>query len=171
MNKELFNLLARYNGAANEKMNVPVKSLTGDEWNRPLGGFFPSVRSVASHVYVADFTWLKRFAALRDFKTLGDGFFAKTYSFKEELFPAVEDYLARRPELDRKILDFVNEVSGEDLGKTLRYNDSQGKPFEKLFGGALLHMFNHGTHHRGMISLYLELLGRENDFSSITAIL
>jgi uncharacterized damage-inducible protein DinB len=30
-----------------------------------------------------------------------------------------------------------------------------------------LNLFNHETHHRGMISLYLEMLGRENDFNSI----
>jgi uncharacterized damage-inducible protein DinB len=31
-------------------------------------------------------------------------------------------------------------------------------------------MFNHQTHHRGMISLYLDMLGKENDFSSLLAL-
>ncbi|MCL2722457.1 MAG: hypothetical protein FWD47_14095 [Treponema sp.] len=29
----------------------------------------------------------------------------------------------------------------------------------------ITHVFNHQTHHRGMISLYLEMLGKENSFS------
>jgi uncharacterized damage-inducible protein DinB len=29
----------------------------------------------------------------------------------------------------------------------------------------IIHMFNHQTHHRGMVSLYLELLRVENGFS------
>jgi uncharacterized damage-inducible protein DinB len=32
----------------------------------------------------------------------------------------------------------------------------------------LLHVFNHGTHHRGMIAAYLDLLGIENDYSAMT---
>jgi uncharacterized damage-inducible protein DinB len=31
-------------------------------------------------------------------------------------------------------------------------------------------MFNHQTHHRGMIALYLDILGKENDFSSLLAL-
>ena len=33
--------------------------------------------------------------------------------------------------------------------------------------GLLIHLFNHQTHHRGMISLYLEMLGKENNYNNI----
>jgi uncharacterized damage-inducible protein DinB len=32
-------------------------------------------------------------------------------------------------------------------------------------------VFNHQTHHRGMISLYLDMLGKENDFSNLFVLL
>jgi uncharacterized damage-inducible protein DinB len=41
---------------------------------------------------------------------------------------------------------------------------------EKKFQAPLLQMFNHQTHNRGIISLYLELLGRPNDFSGVMQI-
>jgi uncharacterized damage-inducible protein DinB len=51
------------------------------------------------------------------------------------------------------------------LEKILTYTDSEGNKLEKVMETLLLHVFNHETHHRGMISLYLEMLGKENDFS------
>jgi uncharacterized damage-inducible protein DinB len=45
--------------------------------------------------------------------------------------------------------------------------DSHGKLYKRLFGGLIVHCFNHQTHHRGMISIYLDSLGIDNDFSNL----
>jgi uncharacterized damage-inducible protein DinB len=171
MDKDIFTLFARYNQGVNEKMDALIQTLSGEEWNHEFGGYFKSVRSLCSHLYIADFTWLKRFGALREFQILKSEFFSPALSFKETLFPEKHEYLAKRPELDKKIAEFIGEITGEDLKKTLKYTNSEGKAFEKNCGNAVFQFFNHGSHHRGMISLYLELLGRENDFSSVLAVL
>jgi uncharacterized damage-inducible protein DinB len=169
MGKEIFETLGRYNQIANGKMNEVIKTISDDEWNRELGGFFKSIRALCSHVYVADTTWLKRFGGLKEFKTLQDGFFQTELSFKDLLFPRRDEYLTKRPELDKLIISLIAEVDEDDLGKTLKYANSQGKTFEYPFYGTLLQFLNHETHHRAMVSLYLELLGKDNDFSSVTA--
>jgi uncharacterized damage-inducible protein DinB len=61
-------------------------------------------------------------------------------------------------------------VTLKDAESPLRYTDSSGKEFTKNFGDLLLHMFNHETHHRGMISACLETLGKENDYNSLLAV-
>jgi uncharacterized damage-inducible protein DinB len=168
-------ILTAYNRAANIRMNEIIKTLNAGEWNRSLGGFFPSVRALCSHVYVADITWLKRFSQhggrIGVFAVYKDPLFNRDYSFKETLFPAPEEYLESRPVLDGLLTDFADELSDGDLGKDLDYADSSGGRHTKNFGGLLLHVFNHQTHHRGMISLYLEMLGRANDFNSLSTIL
>ncbi|MDR2102674.1 MAG: DinB family protein [Treponema sp.] len=171
MSREIYTLLARYNQGANEKMNGYIQSLTNEEWNQELKGYFKSIRGLCSHLYVGDYSWLKRFENLREFNTLKDPFFTKTLSFQEALFPVKEDYLAQRPELDKRISAVIDETSEEDYRRVLKYANAQGKSFEKNFGGVLLQLFNHETHHRGMISLYLELLGKENDFSSLLSLI
>jgi uncharacterized damage-inducible protein DinB len=171
MSKDIYTLLARYNQGANEKMNGYIQALTDEEWNREFKGYFKSIREICSHVYVGDFSWLKRFENLREFKSLKDPFFSKTLSFQETLFPGKEDYLAQRPELDKRIIAVVGETLEEDYQRVLKYANSQGKTFEKNFGAVLLQVFNHETHHRGMVSLYLELLGKENDFSSLLSLI
>jgi uncharacterized damage-inducible protein DinB len=170
MDKAVVNLLVKYNRAANEKMNAVIKTLTGEEWNRDLGGFLKSVRALCSHLYISDFLLLKRYFRLRDFKLSKDAFFSREYKFFDLLFPTIEEYLSARAELDEKIADFSAELTEEDFSQVLRFNDSHGTLMEKNFGGALLHGFNHETHHRAMVSLYLEQLGKANDFSSLMQI-
>jgi uncharacterized damage-inducible protein DinB len=171
MDKKTVVLLARYNQTANEKMNAVIKTLTPEEWDRDLGGFFKSVHALCSHLYVCDYILLKqRYFGAREFKLAKDRFFAPDYSHKDVLFPTIEEYLSRRPELDKKIIEFSEELTEEDFSLITRFKDSRGDPKEKNFGGTVLHGFNHETHHRGMISVYLEILGKSNDFSSLHAI-
>ena len=77
------------------------------------------------------------------------------------------EYLDKRPDLDNRMIAFVAEIADEDMGRTFKFTDPRGTVQERNFGRSMLQFFNHETHHRGMISLYLELLGRENSFSNL----
>jgi uncharacterized damage-inducible protein DinB len=147
-------------------MNEIIKTLSPQEWNKSFGGYFPSVRSLCSHLYISDFNWLKRFKNLREFSPLNDPFFDRSYAFKDLLFEDMGEYLSGRPRLDDKLTAFAAEITDGDLAADFKFTDSSGKLLERNFGGCCLQFLNHETHHRGVISLYLELLGRENDFSS-----
>jgi uncharacterized damage-inducible protein DinB len=61
----------------------------------------------------------------------------------------------------------MDELTENDLEKTISFANMKGETVSKNVGGSILHMFNHQTHHRGMISLYLEMMGIDNDFSSL----
>jgi len=165
MKKETVILFANYNKSVNIMMNDIIKTLNCDEWVKPLGGFFPSVRGLCSHLYIGDYNWLKRFGRLRLFTGLSNSFFDDDYLFSQTLFDNMEEYLAKRPDLDSRIITFASEIADNDLVQSLKYIDSKGAAQERNFGKCLLQFQNHQTHHRGMISLYLEMLGRNNDFS------
>jgi uncharacterized damage-inducible protein DinB len=167
MYKDTVNLFANYNKMVNETMDGIIKTLSPQEWDKDLGGFFKSVRGTCSHLYICDFNWLRRFKNYRDFSVLQDPFFDKAYSFSELLFEDPGEYLSKRPGLDDKIIAFASELNDSDMDATLKYTDSEGKPYERNLGGCALQFLNHETHHRGAISIYLEMLGRENDFSSL----
>ena len=171
MQKGTITLFTKYNKSANEAMNGIIKTLSPEEWEKPLGGYFPSVRSLCSHIYICDFNWLKRIKNLRQFTVLSNPFFDKDYSFKETIFENMEEYLSMRPELDNRLIAFADEITDADLGSILKYTDAAGKSYERICGGCVLQFLNHETHHRGMISLFLEMLGRENDFNSLVRVL
>ena len=172
MDKDTMILWAKYNKTVNEKMGAVIKTLSPEEWDKNLGGYFNSVRGLCSHLYICDFNWLKRFSKLRDFAVFKEAMFSRElFSFSEVLFGDMKEYFEKRPVLDEKILAFVNELGDGDLNKLLKYSDSHGNAYERIYGGLIMHSFNHDSHHRGMISLCLEMLGKENDFSNFAAIL
>jgi uncharacterized damage-inducible protein DinB len=164
-------LLARYNSSVNLKMNALIEGLSAEAWDRGLGGFFPSVHSLCNHLYIGDLNWLKRFSALRDFEYAKSPLLASIPKFSETAVGTVAEYLAKRAALDELLGAFATELTDGDLAKDLSYVDSHGTEHRRNFGGLVLHCFNHQSHHRGMVSVYLEMLGVPNDFANLMDLL
>jgi uncharacterized damage-inducible protein DinB len=160
-------LLARYNQHVNSEMNRLLSTLSENEWKKEFGGYYKSVHALCAHLYIGDSNWLSRFKTLRNFDSLNSPILAKLFTWGEKPFETFDEYEKKRIDLDELIISFVNEVKEDDLVKHLQYVNWKGVPQDRYFGGLLIHVFNHQTHHRGMISLYLELLGKENDFSNL----
>jgi len=160
-------LFAQYNHAANNDMNLLIGKLENFQWNKELGGYFKSIKDVCNHIYVADFNWLKRFSKLRAFDYVKDDLFAVDLSFGTNPLNEVADYIRKREELDEKLVQFTNELRRDDFEMSLSYLDSEGEHHSRNFGGLIFHVFNHQTHHRGMVSIYLEIMNISNDFSNV----
>ncbi|MDR2865586.1 MAG: DinB family protein [Spirochaetaceae bacterium] len=167
MGKEYFELLAKYNKESNRKMNDIIKTLSTEEWDKEFPGFYKSIHGLCSHLFMSDYSKLKSLKLIDNFQSLNDDYFNKTYSSKDVLFSNMNEYLIKRPELDDIIIHFINEINDNSLLKTTTFKNHTGITFEKRMDIILLHIFNHGTHHRGMISLYLEMSGKENDYSGL----
>ena len=168
---ETVQLFAKYNAATNRKMNAILSSLTVDQWKKEFGGFFKSVEALCNHIYIADFNWLKRLSGLRSFSYIKAPLFDRSIAFDQMLFGNVDEYISMRDELDEQVTGFAGELRNDDLAMDLKYLDSRGNEFAKNFGGLIMHMLNHQTHHRAMISLYLEEMGIANDYSSLSGLL
>jgi uncharacterized damage-inducible protein DinB len=171
MTPDTVKLLARYNLHANTEMGRVLAQISDKEWNQALGGYYPSIRSLCSHLFIADFNWLKRFATLRPFTYAQHPIFQKEPAWGDLLFSTFRDYDADRKTLDERFTEFAEEVQPVDLPKRLRYRSLKGIEQDREFGGVILHAFNHQTHHRGMIALYLDILGKENDYSNLIVLI
>jgi uncharacterized damage-inducible protein DinB len=167
MDKYNFELMAKYNKEVNRNMNDIIKNLSEEQWDKQFPGFWKSIHGLCSHIFGGDYRWLNRFKSIVNLQSLPGTFFNKEYGFEEIIFENINEYIKERIEMDNIIIDFVNELTKNDLDKTLKFSNSKGIPSEKSIGVCLMHLFNHETHHRGMISLYLEMLGKENDYSNL----
>jgi len=171
MTVDTVRLLARYNAHANAEMNLILATLTPEEWEADRGGYFSSFRSLTSHIYTADVTWLVRFTGLRPFGTVRGEPFDFPPNFGTPAFGGFDEYLALRQRLDGRLQEFAAEVTDADLAQDLAFRTSRGDPHTMNFGGLILHMFNHQTHHRGSVSLLLDQMKKTNDYSNIMRIL
>ena len=167
MTPDVFTLFAAYNKKANGEMNELISQLEKSGWEREFGGYYTSIRALCSHVYLGDWAWLKRFRHVRQFGYLSNPVFTARFEWSDILFPEIGEYLAKRNEMDDLLVSFAAELRQEDLDRTLNYKNWKNEDQSRNVGGAILHLFNHQTHHRGMISLYLDMLGKDNDFSNL----
>lgn len=171
MDLRTIKLFEEYNADTNVKMGKIISGLTTEQWGKEFHGYFRSIKSLCNHIYICDFNWLQRFSNLRPFKYAQQEFFVQTMRFDVTVLDGIDDYFEKRERLDGDINTFINEIDSADLGMKLTYQDSRGTEYQKSFGGLILHMFNHETHHRGMISIYLENMGIDNDYSNLAGIL
>lgn len=167
MDLRTFKVLAEYNKRTNREINDIINTLDDTQWNHEFGGYFNSIKSLCNHIYICDFNWLKRFSNLREFDYIKNSFFATDIHFGTIVLNNPNEYNAKRKILDDYITAFVQEIKQNDIGQMLTYTDSHGAVYERVFGGLVLHMLNHQTHHRGMISIYLEEMKISNDFSNL----
>ena len=167
MDSRTCKLLARYNQVANQKMNNVIRNLSEAQWNREFTGYFRTIPQLCGHIYISDHTWLKRFGQFRVFQFLQGPLFDRTLTYGSQPFEDKADYLSKREELDSKLIMLMDELTENELATTLSFKNMNAETVTKNVGGSILHFFNHQTHHRGMVSLYLDMMQIENDFSSL----
>ena len=135
-----------YNAWANEHVLDAASSLSEEELAKELGASFGSVRGNLLHVLWAQGIWLQRFTggAAADVPEADAGIGAI-----REAHAASGDALSR----------FVAKLAEEDLGEKLTYTDTRGSEFELPLWQPLVHLVNHGTHHRAECAMLLTSLG------------
>lgn len=151
--------MAEYNEWMNSRLYEAAATLLDDERMADKGAFFGSLYGTLSHILLADTIWLKRFAGHAPYPSLDpvralpapSGFDQRSGSFAE--------LRERRAAMDRVILAWAGEIDALDLPRMLEYRSMAGLPFTREYGGAVMHFFNHQTHHRGQATTLLSQAG------------
>lgn len=56
-------------------------------------------------------------------------------------------------------IDFINQQKQGNFEETISYKNSKGEQYQKKLGDIIIHLLNHGTHHRAQIGQHLKLTG------------
>ena len=150
--KPLFVLLANYNQWANVRLYDALADLDEADFNADLGAFFGSLCGTLNHLLVGDRMWLKRFSG--------------TGSHPDRLDAIIASDLAslrrEREATDAAYIAYVAGLTEEALVATISYTPvTNPVPIVQPLAPALLHAFNHQTHHRGQAHALLTRLRRD----------
>ena len=139
-------LSARYNRWMNRNLYECSAKLTDAERKKDMGAFFKSIHGTLNHLLVGDNIWMGRFQ--------GRPFPAK--SLDQELHADFGGLRAAREAMDQRILDWVGTLTDDALAGELHYT-SIVNPAPRVIAMdiAILHFFNHQTHHRGQVTTLL----------------
>ncbi len=140
-----FQMLARYNHIANERLFEACAKIEDAEYRKPRHGSFGSIHGLLNHVLLGDRIWRARF--------YGGG--RLTPALNTVLFSEFPDLKSARIDEDARIEKFFGNLSDDFLDRSFHYTNNQGKDYVETALVAASHYFNHQKHHRGQVHVML----------------
>src|ERR1700742_4702698 len=143
-------LLFTYNDWANKRALQAATTLTADQFIKPLGNSFSSVRDTLAHLYGAETIWLQRFqgespSAFPDLTQISD-----IAALESKWNPIAAD-----------LLNFVSNLTQPDIDRVVEYKTMKFGVYSNPLWQSLQHVVNHGTYHRGQITTMLRQHGAQ----------
>ena len=140
--------LVDYHYWARDRLLDAVAKLTPDQYSERIESSFPSIRETLVHLWAAESVWVARWdgeapTALPDGREMTD-------------LRALRDaWLA----LERRLRGVLARLGEHGVGSPLEYRGFDGQPRKEPFAPMLQHVVNHGSYHRGQITMMLRQLG------------
>jgi uncharacterized damage-inducible protein DinB len=140
-----FRMLANYNRIANERLYEKCGQLDSVEYRRERKGSFGSIHGLLNHLLLGDRIWMSRFS--------GKG--NTTPPLNSILFDGLAELRSARAAQDEEIEAFFAKIDIEFLQRQFPYTNNRGKHYQETAPVAVLHFFNHQTHHRAQVHVML----------------
>lgn len=146
--------MARYHAWATERLLLSVASEPDEPYSKPCGLFFGSIHGTLNHLLLTDSEiWYPRFT-----QTPTTGLPLDAELERDRAFLA-----SRLIAATARWSGYIESLDEPALAGDLRYTMTTGQARTLPMPSALLHVFNHATHHRGQITAAISMLGFEHE--------
>jgi uncharacterized damage-inducible protein DinB len=136
-----------YNAWANQRSLDAAAALTADDFSKPLGSSFSSVRDTLAHIWGAEWLWLERFQGISPASLPEVGQFHDLFSLQ-----------SRWHQDQQRLQKFVAGLTPDDLNRVHEYRTLNFGAYKNPLWQSMQHMVNHGTYHRGQVATLLRQL-------------
>jgi uncharacterized damage-inducible protein DinB len=143
-------LLIDYNYWARDRVLDAVATIMPEQFIRPMGNSFSSIRDTVAHICTAERIWITR---LKGEKPKG----LQTL----DRLPDVDAVRKEWAELEGEMREQLARLGPEAVELTIEYQDLRGNNQSDVLWQVLQHMVNHATYHRGQITTMLRQLDAE----------
>jgi uncharacterized damage-inducible protein DinB len=127
-----------------------ASTLTNEDFIRPMGNSFSSVRDTLSHILGAEWIWLERWQG-RSPKALLDA----------ATFPKVQSLESRWETVEHDQTQFIETLTPQRLVEELAYLNQRGQLYSYPLWKQMVHVVDHSSYHRGQVTILLRQLGAE----------
>jgi uncharacterized damage-inducible protein DinB len=145
-------LMARYNRWQNANLYGVADGFADEERRRDRGAFFRSIHETLSHLLWADRMWISRLT--------GAPRISGSIKESASLYPDWNELKRERERADADIVSWADSVDDGWLGGDLIwYSAAAQRALSQARWSAIVHFFNHQTHHRGQVHAMLTAAG------------
>ena len=136
-----------YSAWASRRLVDAAAQLPSDQLTHDFGTADKSVLGTLVHVFAADRIWFRRVEGHGPAKLIGD----EDY----QLSVLQNDW----PQLQEKWREWAAGLTDEAAAADLFYHDTRGNQWHQPIWQVVIHVVNHGTHHRGQAQGFLRSMG------------
>lgn len=136
-----------YTAWATNRLLGAAAALSPEELTRDFKTSDRSVLDTLVHVFAADRIWLTRIHG------------GTRAAFIDDEDRNLNRLQQEWPALQQRWKEWAAPLSDQDAAKKIAYRDLKGNPYEQPLWQILLHVVNHGTHHRGQAAGFLRAMG------------
>ncbi len=133
---------------ARDRVFEAVQTLPPDDFARPLGNSFESVRDTLAHTYGADWIWQARWEG-----------HAPTVLPPATQFADLDAIRTAWADVEERTRALVSRLGESGIQKRMEYRAMDGTVLSQVFSRMLQHVVNHGSYHRGQVTTLLRQLG------------
>lgn len=140
--------LYEYNKWAHLRTLESAAELGAEQYERDLGGSFPSLRSTLQHLLSTEVVWLSRWEG----HSLGE---APDYAGMMEVASLSRTWQS----FWNRQFSFLTSLSDDELARPIGIRTRNGIETVQPLGETMLHVVNHSTYHRGQAASLVRMLG------------
>lgn len=148
--KDILVQLAAYNIWANQKLIDLILSLPEEKQKQELPSSFKSLQATLLHMWDAESVWWQRMKMHERFVVPSENFKGNTKDICNGLM-----------QQNLQWQDWIKNATDPALEHVFQYYNTKKEHFKHPVYLMLLHVFNHGTYHRGQLVNLLRQLGTE----------
>jgi uncharacterized damage-inducible protein DinB len=154
--------LYEYNYWAQDRQLEACAVLTQEQFLRPLGGSFPSLRDTLAHLVDGEVYALHRWrghSRQEIIAAMGFSRVEERLGLWPERFPTLSALQAQARAVEAEVRQVLSELTEELLVRSVSYIDSADRTWAYPLWRMLVHHVTHQTYHRGQVTTLLRQLG------------
>lgn len=136
-----------YNYWARDRQFQICAGLTDEQFQRPMGSSFTSIRDTMVHMFAVEWLWLERWRGK-----------SPQYLLETDKYPILSTIEERWYIVEREMKEYLAGLKDEVIEQPITCISSRGQKWTFTLWRMILHLISHQSYHRGQVTTLLRQL-------------